>query len=153
MNLHVPYTCVREATQIVLRSYPGAMLHYMDGEGAYLAYWKQRWAEGSTFINLEHDVVPWPGAIEQINACPEDWCSFGYGPDWDLFTGTAPFGLAKFTDRFIAEFPEVWIAYDKGWGLNWRGCDAHFTGYMKTRSIFPHQHRPAVLNANPKFLS
>lgn len=36
------------------------------------------WADGETFVLLEHDVVPWPGAVDALLACDEPWCVHEY---------------------------------------------------------------------------
>lgn len=35
-------------------------------------------SKGEGFILLEHDVVPWPGAIKELRNCKEDWCTHKY---------------------------------------------------------------------------
>lgn len=34
------------------------------------------WNKGEPFIHVEHDIVPWPGAIKELIECPEPWCTF-----------------------------------------------------------------------------
>src|SRR5262245_25598563 len=33
------------------------------------------WELGETFINLEQDVAPWPGALSQMWSCASWWCA------------------------------------------------------------------------------
>lgn len=50
----------------------------MDGDYDYGELLVELWQSGESFILLEHDVVPWPGAITQLAECPELWCSYEY---------------------------------------------------------------------------
>lgn len=149
MKLHVPFTKLGEATRVFLVDHPTAVLHDVSGDdGAYQDYLAAQWAEGTDFINLEHDVVPWPGAIEELGNCPGGWCVFGYTARWDCLRETPPLGLAKFSTSFIRATHGVWEVYEAAHGRAWGACDAHLSSYAKGRGIYPHQHFPAVLNAN-----
>lgn len=39
---------------------------------------RERWATGEDLIIVEHDILPWPGAIDEMIACPFRLCGFGY---------------------------------------------------------------------------
>lgn len=39
---------------------------------------KHMWGIGNGFVLVEDDVVPWPGAINQMLECGEDWCAFEF---------------------------------------------------------------------------
>lgn len=41
---------------------------------------ERHWQAGEPFINVEHDIVPWPGALEALWSCasPEPWCGYPY---------------------------------------------------------------------------
>lgn len=43
---------------------------------AHLIY--ELFSKGEGFILLEHDIVPWPGAIKELRNCKEDWCTHKY---------------------------------------------------------------------------
>jgi hypothetical protein len=58
---------------------PGA--EWYDVSADEHAYWRlmcDLWADGESFLIVEHDVVCRPDVIEQVEECPEPWCSFGY---------------------------------------------------------------------------
>lgn len=161
MKLYVPFTRLSEATEVFLATYgcipPEVEVVPVEVTGnpwGYLEHLQSRWDEGLGFINLEHDVVPWPGAVQSLMACPRPWCFFGYLADIDFAANcAAPFGLVKFSSSFIASIPLVWermLEQYQDCGSPWRMCDIHLGDYTRERGIFtPHQHVPAVLNANP----
>lgn len=162
--LYIPYTQLREATAVFLhqvRAYePGYRVNCVDlssGNGwGYLNHLQQCWEAGETFLNLEHDVVPWPGALDSLTGCDRPWCFFHYLPGIDeMANRTAVFGLVKFDASLIAALPEVWqdmrVVYAKR-PQPWRYCDVFFFDYATERGFRPHQHYPPVVNANPVVL-
>ena len=76
-------------------------LNPLDMEG----YWRAvsaMWALGQTFAIVEQDVVPFPGALAELQVCPERWCTFRYA----MQTGYhAALGCTKFAASLMAEFP------------------------------------------------
>lgn len=43
------------------------------------AYWRllrDLWAEGETFVFLQQDKIPAPGAVQAIHDCPNLWCTY-----------------------------------------------------------------------------
>lgn len=165
MKIFIPTTGIRQATEIYTRdkvAEPGAVYETVDVSSdhwAYTRYLEQRWQEGETFVNMEHDIVPFPGAITQIWNCPYNWCFYGYVPDVDLVeNGCAPFGLVKFSKDFINSTQGLWRMmreyYDENYEYVWQCHDVFmFHKLVKERGQWkPHQHFPAVFNANPSIL-
>lgn len=164
--LYVPYTCLKEATQIYLyycKAWEHPDVEFVEVSGdrwAYIDYFQQRWDECREFVSLEHDVVPWMGAVRNLLCCPEPWCFFGYFPGVVtgmaavLANGLAPTGLMKFSPPLIEAIPNVWVDmraryFDKEqYPRPWAFCDTWLVGYAEERGITPHQHWPSVLNAN-----
>jgi len=74
-----------------------------DREG----YWRllsALWELKGGFTVVEQDVVPFPGAIAELEACSERWCGYRY----ELQTGFhAALGCAKFDASLMAEFPRA----------------------------------------------
>jgi hypothetical protein len=149
--IYVPHTRLNEATRIFL-AHSQAMGHDIrlvdvtDDPLGYLKHLRQRWQEQVTFINVEHDVVPWPGALESLEVCPQLWCSFGYDAMASNFV-QPPLGLAKFSSEFILALPDIWDS-----DLSWQTLDEHLCNYAKNEGYEAHQHRPSVFNANPDSL-
>ncbi len=164
MILYIPFTRVAEATEVFLNTYgcvpDDLAVERIDVSGnpfGYQEHLQARWDEGATFVNMEHDIVPWPGALQELVACPRNWCFFGYLADIDFVaTNAAPFGLVKFGASLIAAMPDVWELMSRRFANDptaWAMCDIHLAEYARERGLFtPHQHSPSVLNANPKFI-
>lgn len=53
-------------------------LRIMETEYDYGQFWTDLWEYRQSFINIEHDVAPWPGAIYELMDCPKPWCAFEY---------------------------------------------------------------------------
>src|SRR5216117_825998 len=66
----------------------------MEKEDSYHDLLKRLWGQGETFVINEHDIIPWPGAIAQLEACDHPWCTHMYrcAAGW-IGNGL---GLAKF---------------------------------------------------------
>lgn len=156
-SIYVPYTHVRESTYLyLLQSVEREDVVWVDcsiSEWAYTDYLQQRWNARKAFINLEHDITPWPGAITSLMTCPNPWCFFGYTPQLDLVAnGAAPFGMVKFTPAIMDAVPRVWEHMrdryrgdERAWSFN----DIFFFEYATAAGCNPHQHFPSVLNAQP----
>jgi hypothetical protein len=123
----------------------------------YIRYFQRRWNEKESFINCEHDTVFWPGAIEELKNCPEEWCAFGVihadnrGKALSLTTefvdgGTPHLALAKFDESFIKKYPKLW---DNMTG-NWDECDKWLCDYTMKENQICHQHYPPIVNENPE---
>ena len=77
-EIYVPYTAISMATRIFLASpftapCPVTMVDVSSNEFSYWLYLRKAWAQRKTFINFEHDVVPFPGAIQELLNCPRSW--------------------------------------------------------------------------------
>lgn len=152
MKIFVPYTWYNPDTYKCLQRYeytPVRMIKDTD----YYAYFKQRWAEGDSFINCEHDTVFWDGAIESLEQCPEGWCAFATDENVDFRRSSLPpLALAKFSDSFIQQYPDIWDNPDWAeWpGVPmWQILDAWLHRHAGQRGVRCHQHFPSVINANP----
>lgn len=45
------------------------------------AYWRligERWTPDADLRLVEHDIVPGPGVLAELDACPNAWCAFAY---------------------------------------------------------------------------
>lgn len=156
-EIYVPYTEVREGTYLyLLQQSEKDQVHWVDVSPtvwSYTDHLQVRWDEGEKFINMEHDIVPWPGALEDLWECNNPWCFFGYRQGIDMVAnGAAPFGLVKFDQAIIESTPVVWEEMRKKYDRTlkpWMSHDLHFYEYATTRGYTPHQHYPAVFNGQP----
>jgi hypothetical protein len=155
MLICVPYTRIVDATQVFTSFYEGQVKYVkLHDDWDYTRYFQERWDAGQTFINLEHDTVPWPGAPEVLWACEKPWCVFGYTMKVEEKTGSS-LGCTKFSAVFMAQLPNVWqdMLVCGYWPENaWAHCDSWLYDYATKRGIRPHLHLPSVLNANPRYL-
>lgn len=145
MRVFCPFTQVEPETAAALKRYDVVFADCSRDEWAYADYFQDRWAEGSRFVNVEHDVVPHAGAIEEIWACPHDWCWFSY-PN---YADDPTFGLTKFSAGMIAQLPDLWERYpERARAQNlmvaWSGMDLYFAAYAQRAGFVAHQHFPPV---------
>lgn len=86
----------------------GRLAFWEDVNGSDRAYFdllSQWWSEGRSFIVVEHDVVVNPDSIDEIEACPHDWCAFPYRyMDRERQYGL---GCVKFSADLIARCPDA----------------------------------------------
>jgi hypothetical protein len=153
MDIYVPFTKLQTATRIALIGYSYKPIKLI-GEHAYSYYFRKRWTEGRAFINIEHDIVPCPGAIEAIEQCDHDWCLYNYSLPVhrlqnleEIKSGAMPLGLVKISANLIAKTPKMWNE-PIGWSL----CDKQLTDFARMAGFSVHQHQPSVVNANPVLL-
>lgn len=145
--LYVPHIQLNDATRIFL-AHSQAMgqdvrlVDVADDPMAYVKHLRSRWEERCPFINIEHDVVPWPGALESLEMCPQMWCAYGYDVGAQDFN-PAPLGLVKFSAEFQAALPDLWLD-----DVPWHALDTHLWSYATERGHQAHQHRPSVLHAS-----
>lgn len=99
------------------------------------------WERGKSFILLEHDIVPWPGAIHELMECGSLWCTFQYpvGHSGSLQTAI---GIVKFSEELIALYPDANFGWDQ---TPWNHLDAQIYGALQVDNhIAPHIHTPPV---------
>jgi hypothetical protein len=108
MRIVVPYTHLwPEVTEALVASgHPDFELR-LGGPGE--EYWRivrELWAEGvpDGFQLVEHDVIVSPTAIDELWACPSDWCAFRVEY---LGKDHPGLGCVKFSGALIARHPEA----------------------------------------------
>jgi hypothetical protein len=153
--IFVPYANLHPYTKLALDGYGwiGVDVSLLDTD--YPDYFAQRWTEGKTFINIEHDVSFPAGLLEEISECPEPWCGVGYSPGG---CGTAPqdlvtqrgaaLGVVKFSAEFITGTADLWT---REWttSRHWAHCDGWINDAANEAGFVPHQHWPDVVNCRP----
>lgn len=147
--IYIPYIRLERATLISLIGYDYKPV-YAPGDYEYGGYFKTRWEEGKTFINLEQDIVAYPGAIKAIWDCPREWCVYDFHlpSHWARSLENEkvglPIGCMKISSEVISKTKGIW---DKPVMFN--VCDLHLTKSLIEAGLQVHQHYPGVVNANP----
>lgn len=75
--LFLPHVTMQPATRIALIGYRYTPVK-TEGVYGYCEYFQTRWKEGKTFLNIEQDIVVWPGAIQALWTCPRPWCGYDF---------------------------------------------------------------------------
>jgi|WetSurMetagenome_2_1015567.scaffolds.fasta_scaffold227392_2 hypothetical protein len=107
----------------------------LDASFAYDALIRRLWAEGEPFILVEHDILPWPGAVQQMWTCDRPWCAFEYLMMGEL---RVALGCTKFDPARLGPLP---LPQEP---VPWRTMDWHIIDTLATRGECSHLHEPAV---------
>lgn len=110
-----------------------------------LGHW---WERGEPFIVNEHDVLPWPGALDELAACPEPWCGFSYYRG--VHTRVPTLGCVRFGAE-VLKLPNPLA--EEGWPYDtfprgWDYCDQRVARVLQAAGFTWHQHFPAVFHAH-----
>jgi len=91
---------------------------------AYSKILFEYWNDHEGFIVVEHDIIPWPGALEKLWACKQLWCGHSYPLHAQgLFGGYL--GCTKFSAELCDTYPKV---MNRAWEESWQKID----GYVLT---------------------
>lgn len=117
----------------------------MEDERHYGRLLADLWKLGRGFTVVEHDVVPWPGALRRLDSCEREWCGYEYPLGQRGKLGGA-LGCVRFSTRLIEAHPNLADA----WGSSsWRGLDGRVqidVGRASGREHY-HVHQPPVAHA------
>jgi hypothetical protein len=144
VKVFIPFTNLRAETFAALHPFSPVLVPLLD-DLAYSRYFIERWRDGESFINVEHDVAPTSDQIKELMECPEPWCAFHYQAMLDCLTKRGRpdlwsqippvLGCVKISSDFIAAHPNLWV--ERQWG----NCDV----YLQTKAVLPsHGHQGAV---------
>jgi hypothetical protein len=111
----------------------------LTGPFAYDALIRRLWAEGRPFILVEHDVLPWPGAVQQLWTCDRPWCAYEYFMLGELCVAL---GCTKFDPARLGPCPLPDEPTD------WHRMDWYVIDTLTTRYHSAHLHEPAVSHLN-----
>jgi hypothetical protein len=84
----------------------------------YGEYFRERWHEGETFINVEHDVLPTAEMIDELWNCPSIFCCTRYVYDGRTENTIGNLGCAKISDKLIATCPTLFDGR-----VHWQDCE------------------------------
>lgn len=109
----------------------------MTNDHSYVELLADLWDDGEPFVIVEHDILPWPGAIAEL----EDdgvWCGFAYALSGGLDTFL---GCTKIDPRAIG-FPRE---LDRE-GATYQTCDIAIAAAFQRAGYFLHHHGPPVIH-------
>ena len=143
-TIFVAYTKVYPSTLISLIGYNYQPVK-TDDNYTYSEYFKDRWKEENTFINIEQDIVVYPGAIEALWDCPQEFCAYDFHlpnhrkRNLEEDTRSCPLGCIKISKEMIKKSFGLWNI-----PIPWNECDQRI---IKS-GIKVHQHYPSIVNTN-----
>lgn len=150
--IYIPYVDATETVSLqsaILHQYGLEFLHYRidrDDQDGYRKFMAQRWERGETFVIIEHDILPWPGAVQELLACECVWGTYSYYTNGGIGVSHM-LGCTKITNRLIAALPNIWKE-----PRVWYELDSHLMFTAREIGIEPHLHRPAVIHLNKREL-
>jgi len=157
MRVIVPYKTLWHETRAALEA-DGRQAEYFDVGHTPTAYHELMlavWAEGKGFTVVEQDIVPYVGAIAELEACPEPWDGKPY---WIGGTFDCYLGCTRFSDALVHDNPGLMESLDR---LPDDGTPRRYWGRVDTRlaqvlrdqyGLHIHAHWPAVEHMNPQKL-
>lgn len=125
--------------------YPQTVL--LDGDTEYARVLSALWRASESFVLVEGDVVPWPGAVRALLDCPEPWCGHNYPIASGFNCGTL--GCVKFGAALMRQWPSLWVRWE---GTPWRQLDiAVFRAVAAATGMIDfHVHTPPVAHARER---
>lgn len=138
LNLVVAYANLRPETAAAA----GEAATYVDTGKDDEAYWRllrDLWNRKRTFILLEQDILPPPGMLDELWACPAEWCGCPYpvGNIWGVFHGAT-----KYSASLMRRHPEALRSFSSRY---WQNLDSQLIAYIGRRQKeSAHWHWPAA---------
>lgn len=113
------------------------------------------WQKGHTFINVEHDIVPYPGALQAIDECGYNFCGYDYPIGYAGVLGPgrgSALGCVKFGASLMRDYPDLsddwpttpWNALDAKIFLSLKGKADEFPAQTRWTHFVWHEHYPPV---------
>jgi hypothetical protein len=148
MQVIVPYRELNSWTRRVLDSYnlPVTYVPLGDDADAYRRLLQELWQLQQTVVLVEHDVVPWYGAIEELHHCMGLWCTCSY----NLRGGYGVYhslGCAKLSGELMRLLPTLWDAPGR-----WDTLDQRLWFAARDIGQEPHPHRPPAIHLSEREL-
>ncbi len=156
MNVIVPFATnspMLPAVQLALRQDGWeATFHHCDKDDSYHEMLLAQWKAKETFCIVEHDIVVWPGALNEMEQCLEPWCTRPYycSVGWIL----DGLGCTKFSQNLIELYPNFLSEPFPTCCSHTRyycGLDRLIAHRMQELGIKPHIHLPGVSNLNDRW--
>jgi hypothetical protein len=118
-------------------------VHVVAGEYGYGELLARLWRDGVGFCLVEHDIVPWPGALAALWDCAEPWCGYRF------MLGHGDLGRGLGCLRFSTELLQTHVgAADELAGIAWHDLDGRVMDLMQSAGLDDyHVHHPPVGHA------
>jgi hypothetical protein len=102
---------------------------------------RHMWDIGNGFVLVEDDVVPWPGAVQQLLDCEHDWCAFRH-PRTNANPGSLclGFGCVRFSHALVRRHRVDTLDGSQ----RWDEVDGAVIGVLDTAGETCHEHSPPV---------
>lgn len=150
----IPYTEVetKQRQHLKMEGHTPDYKYVGEDTRSYYRVLKKYWERGEGFILLEHDVYPWPGALQQMDECPEPWCAYQYLYPPVAKTFVTGIGCMKFSSEAIASnptmFDEANTIQERGEAaLDWQNLDGWIVPELKkSLKRDTHIHTPPVVH-------
>lgn len=117
----------------------------VSAPGQYAYVLGALWKAGDEFCIVEHDVVPWPGALDALKSCPHLWCAY-----WFPFAANAirpALGCLRVSEDLIELYPDLWRKWA---GAEWNDLDGAFYTAIQPLADRPHRHHPDVAHCKER---
>jgi hypothetical protein len=141
----VPYTSLHLVTEMVTAWYKPEYVKLTDDD-AYRRLLKRLWEERETVVIVEHDIVPWPYAIDELFRCCCWWGAYSYHLHGGIGVHHG-FGCTKLGSKLMEALPDIWD--EPG---HWNSLDQRLYFAAREVGIEPHPHRPAVIHVSEKHI-
>lgn len=117
------------------------------GDDAYFEAVKSMWNQGETFVIVEQDILPWPGALKEIYECSHRFCIL-WTPHWQSInrdgSWTYAHGIVKYGSGLINQIPNYFNEYAET--HHWSQFDWNI---VATYGSEIHYHWPPVIHLSP----
>lgn len=156
MRVVVPFaTSARMLEAVRLALYQDgieAEFYHCSKETSYYDLLLSLWKSAEDFCIIEHDIVIWPGALNDLEHCDHLWCTRPYycSIGW-IIDGL---GCTKFSKPLMEQYPNF---LDEpfpsccGHTKYYCGLDRLIAHRAYELGLQPHVHLPGVTNLNSKW--
>jgi len=124
----------------------------LDDNLAYGRLLVELWEAHETFVVIEHDIIPWPWAVDSMLRCANHWCRYPYRQHGGYAAG---FGCMKIEGSLADQYPrlvaEVAARDAHPWPAgDWRIIDVVIDMELRRRGVEPHEHLPGVAHLSAR---
>lgn len=141
----VPHTARHPDTTVALPA-NAEWVYVASSSNAYYAALSRWWADGDTFLVVEHDVVCRPDVIAEAAECPEPWCIWGYDPYCHEECREAwrnALGCTRFRAELMVAVPDALSSVPPS-GWDWHNVCDGLGNNLRAAGFTHHWHGPPV---------